>query len=139
MKKILIICMFMLVGTSVSAQRVPSEQEIFVSGYEQKIAGNEIKYGSGVSGVDNALITRAGNGKQVMVWKTAIVDIADNASFVTLINYVGYDSRKIGTPFNFYVNGSKKGVIKIPEKKLNEWNVKFEDGSELNFKRHFVD
>ena len=139
MKKIQIICMFMLVGTSVTAQRVPSVQEIFVSGYEQKIAGNEIKYGSGVSGVDNALITRAGNGKQVMVWKTAKIEYVDNASFVTLINYVGYDSRKIGTPFNFYVNGSKKGVIKIPEKKLNEWNVKFEDGSELNFKRHFID
>ena len=131
--------MIMLVGTRVSAQRIPSVQEIFVSGYEQKIAGNEIKYGSGVSGVDNALITRAGNGKQVMVWKTAKIENADNASFVTLINYVGYDSRKIGTPFNFYVNGSKKGVIKIPEKKLNEWNVKFEDGSELNFKRHFID
>jgi hypothetical protein len=131
--------MIMLVGTRVSAQRIPSVQEIFVSGYEQKIAGNEIKYGSGVSGVDNALITRAGNGKQVMVWKTAKIINADNASFVTLINYVGYDSRKIGTPFNFYVNGSKKGIIKIPEKKLNEWNVKFEDGSELNFKRHFID
>ncbi len=131
--------MFLFVGIGVTAQRVPSKQEVFISGYEQKIAGNEIKYGSGVSGVDNALITRAGNGKQVMVWKTAKVENIGNASFVTLINYVGYDSRKIGTPFNFYVNGSKKGVIKIPEKKLNEWNVKFEDGSELNFKRHFID
>lgn len=139
MKRLLTIYFLILCQANLFAQRVPRAEEIFISGYDQKIAGNEIEYGSGISGVNNALITRADNGKGVMVWETSQVKNTATARFVTFINYIGYDSRKLGTPFNFYVNDVKKGEIKIPSKELNEWDVKFEDGSEFHFKRRFVD
>ena len=61
---------------SAEAQRKPAQQELFISGFEKKIEGNEIQYTSGVEGVDNAIITRANTGKQAIIWETAIVPVS---------------------------------------------------------------
>ncbi|MDX5585286.1 MAG: hypothetical protein QNK20_10220, partial [Aureibaculum sp.] len=121
------------------AQKIPEKQETFISGFAQKVAGNEIKYTSGIEGVDQALITRANTGKQIMVWETAPVEYDNKTSYVTFISYIGYDSRKLGTAFNFFVNDIKKGEIKLPASKLNEWSIALDDTSELYFKKQFND
>ena len=124
---------------NVTAQKIPENQETFISGFAQKVAGNEIKYTSGIEGVDQALITRANTGKQIMVWETAPVEYDNKTSFVTFISYIGYDSRKQGTAFNFFVNDIKKSQINLPDSKLNEWSIALDDTSELYFKKHFTD
>jgi len=123
----------------ITAQKIPENQEVFISGYAEKVAGNEIKYTSGIEGVDQALITRANSGKQIMVWETAPVEYGSKTSYITFISYVGYDSRKMGTAFNFFVNGTIKAEIKLPDSKLNEWSLTLKDSSELYFKKHFTD
>ena len=135
-----IISYFILLSLfSITAQKIPENQEVFISGYAEKVAGNEIKYTSGIEGVDQALITRANTGKQTMVWKTAPVEYGNKTTFITFISYVGYDSRKMGTVFNFFVNGTIKAEINLPDSKLNEWSLTLKDSSELYFKKHFTD
>ena len=131
--------LLLLSVVNVAAQKIPEKQETFISGFAEKVAGNEIKYTSGIEGVDQALITRANTGKQIMVWKTAPVEYDKKTSYVTFISYIGYDSRKLGTVFNFLVNDIKKGEIKLPDSKLNEWSIALDDTSELYFKKHFTD
>ena len=124
---------------SASGQRNPSKQEIFISGFEKKIAGNEIQYTSGVEGVSNAIITRANTGKQPITWETAMVDTGQGVKKVTFVHYIGYDSRRPGAIFNFYVNDEKLGEIKLPKNEMDEWSLEFDNGSALHFKRHFID
>ena len=138
-KTILATYFILLTVVNSTAQKIPENQEVFISGYAEKIAGNEIIYNSGIEGVDQALITRANNGKQVMVWKTAPVKYDNGTAYVTFVSYIGYDSRKLGTAFNFFVNDIKKGEIKLPASKLNEWSIALDDTSELYFKKHFTD
>ena len=125
--------------TKISAQRNPSSHESFVSGFVQKIAGNEIKYTSGVEGVDEALITRADAGDQVMTWKSAPVNDLKGTTYITYVLYIGYDSKSPGTVFNFFVDKEKQGEIALPNNKLSEWIIELQNGESLNFKRHFVD
>jgi len=122
-----------------NAQRNPTDKEIFISGYAQKVAGNEIKYTSGVEGVDQALITRADTGDQVTAWKTSAVRFNEGTSYVTFMLYVGYDSRSPGTVFDFFVDNVKQGEIRLPDNKLDKWSLPLKNNTELNFKRHFVD
>jgi hypothetical protein len=136
--KILIVFTFFFVGT-LTAQKKPEKQEVYIAGYAEKVAGNEIKYTSGIDGIDQALITRASTGKQSMVWNTSPVQYGSDNSFVTFISYVGYDSRTPGTAFKFFVNKTQKGIINLPDAKLNEWSLSLEDKSELYFKKHFSD
>jgi len=138
LRKIITYCIILSLF-SINAQKIPENQEVFISGYAEKVAGNEIKYTSGIEGVDQALITRANSGKQIMVWKTAPVEYGSKTSYVTFISYIGYDSRKMGTVFNFFVNGTIKAEIKLPNSKLNEWSLTLKDSSELYFKKHFTD
>lgn len=137
--KILAILLMTFQFIEVTAQKIPEKQEVFISGYDKKIAGNEIKYNSGVEGVDQALITRADSGKQIMAWKTAPVQFDDNISYITFVFYVGYDSRKPGTAFNFFVNDVLRGQIHLPDSKLKQWSLLLNDNSELYFKKHFTD
>ncbi len=131
--------LILLTVVNSTAQKIPENQEVFISGYAEKIAGNEIIYNSGIEGVDQALITRANNGKQVMVWKTAPVKYERGTAYVTFVSYIGYDSRKPGTAFNFSVNDIIKGKINLPDTKLKQWSLVLKDTSELYFKKHFTD
>lgn len=123
----------------VTAQKNSIKQEIFISGYVQKIAGNEIVYTSGVEGLDEALITRAETGKEVMAWETAPASYNAEAEYVTFVCYIGYDSRSPGTVFNFIVDSIKQGEIKLPDNKLGEWSLPLINDTELSFKRYFID
>ena len=137
--KILAILLITFQIAEITAQKIPEKQEVFISGYAEKIAGNEIKYNSGVEGVDQALITRADSGKQIMAWKTAPVQFDTMTSHVTFVSYIGYDSRKPGTAFNFFVNDVLKGQIHLPKSELKQWSLSLNDNSELYFKKHFTD
>ena len=121
------------------AQRTPSKQEVFISGYEQKVAGNEIKYTSGIEGVDEALITRADNGEGIMVWKTAPVDYDADDSYVTFVSYIGYDSHSPGTAFHFIVDDVKQGEILLPDNELDHWTLTLKNDTQLSFKKYFTD
>jgi hypothetical protein len=121
------------------AQRIPSKQEVFISGYEQKVAGNEIKYTSGIEGVDEALITRADNGEGIMVWKTAPIDYDADDSYVTFVSYIGYDSHSPGTAFHFIVDDVKQGEILLPDNELDHWTLTLKNDTQLSFKKYFTD
>lgn len=124
---------------SAEAQRKPAQQELFISGFEKKIEGNEIQYTSGVEGVDNAIITRANTGKQAIIWETAIVPPGAGNKEVTFVHYIGYDSRRPGAVFDFYVNDQKLGELVLPKNDLDQWTLPFDNGSVLHFNRHFTD
>ncbi len=125
--------------SQIIAQRTPSNQETFISGYQQKVAGNEIKYNSGVEGVDEALITRADTGNGVIAWKTAPANFDADDTYVTFVSYIGYDSRSPGTAFNFVVDDLKQGEILLPDNKLDQWTLTFKNNTQLSFKRYFTD
>jgi len=131
--------LFILTVFSIVAQEVPDKHEVYVSGYAEKISGNEIKYSSGLEGVNQALITRANTGKQAIKWKTAPIGYTTDTRTVTFIFYIGYDSKSPGTVFHFSVDGYFKGNIELPDSKLDEWQITLNDNTKLSFKKHFTD
>lgn len=139
MKKLLNIGLLILCSFFVTAQRSPDKNEVFVSGFEKKITGNDIQYTSGIEGVDLALITRANTGKQIIAWETAAIPLHKKNTEITFVLYIGYDSRSPGTIFNFKVDGIKHGEIKLPDNNLDAWSIAFDNKEELKFKRHFID
>ena len=52
-KNLVTICFILFFVVGITAQKIPKKQEIFISGYAQKVAGNEIKYNSGVEGPES--------------------------------------------------------------------------------------
>ncbi len=139
MKKLLIIGFVLFCGFSVLAQRNPKIEELFISGFEKKITGNNIQYTSGIEGVSEALITRADTGKQNMIWETPSVLINKTSKEITFVHYIGYDSKRPGTVFNFFVNDIKKGELVLPKHGQDEWTIDLDNNEKLNFKKHFAD
>lgn len=139
MKKIFLFSIAILISTQFYGQRNPSNDEIFISGFEQLIEADRIQYSSGIEGLNEALITRAGTGKQRMIWKTAKVENKADSKKITFVNYIGYDSRKPGAIFNVFVNQKNIGRIELPDPKLDEWSLSFDNKAEMHFKKHFTD
>lgn len=136
---IIILSIAIFNGTTVIGQRTPKPNELFISGYSEKISGDEIQYSSGIEGVKKALLTRATTGKKRIEWRTAPVSNIIKNDEITFIHYVGYGNGRPGSIFNFFVEGEKKGEIRLPEKDTENWKLPLENNESIEFVRHFTD
>jgi len=135
----IILFLFLFTGTNIHAQRNLSSGETFLSGYFEKIKGDEIQYPSGLEGVKKALLTRASTGDKEIQWKTAELSKNTTSGSTTFVHYIGYGNGRPGTTFDFYVNDHKKGQIVLPKSDKDNWRVPLNGGESLEFIKSYTD
>ncbi|WP_181896403.1 glycoside hydrolase family 38 N-terminal domain-containing protein [Seonamhaeicola aphaedonensis] len=122
------------------AQRDQKPDEIFVAGYMEKISGNEIEHrAKEVVGLNRTIVSRANDGNQKIEWKTAPVLKTKKDDYVTFVHYAGYDTKRPGTKFYFYVEGNKQGEIVIPDNNKDSWSIELKNKGTLSFSKHYLD
>ncbi|WP_147678055.1 glycoside hydrolase family 38 N-terminal domain-containing protein [Algibacter pacificus] len=135
-----IIVLLVFNSTIMLAQRNQRPNEIFISGYQEKISGNEIEHRSKeVEGLNQTLVSRANVGNQKIEWETAPVSVNKKSGEVTFVHYAGYYGDRPGTKFNFFVNGKKRGQIATATAKQTRWTLPLENNETLSFERHYLD
>ncbi|SMG41323.1 glycoside hydrolase family 38 N-terminal domain-containing protein [Arenibacter troitsensis] len=121
--------------TAIYGQRSPKVNETFISGYQEKVTGNELQYPSGIEGLTSTLISRVDAGNQKMEWSTAPVSLKNKDGEVTFVHYVGYYANRPGSVFNFYVDGEKQTEIALPGLEKTSWTLALKNDQKLSFEK----
>ena len=124
---------------SISAQiSFPLQNDdLVLSGFEQKISGSDFEYHSSIPNIRKAMIVRAINGKQSAEWLSESVPEKIKTDYVTFVWLVGIGNSPGNARMDVWVNDEKKFAFFTERKDL--WNYKNDDGSELYFKSDMTD
>ncbi len=132
----LLFLLFMLKQIS-SAQTPFGENIQWLSGYEKAISGETISYFSAFPDyVNEALLTRATDGKKTIEWETVPVPANMSSKYVYFRWVAGHST---GTSsgnrnFDFYINDEKVLVITtLPGNKTPRWSFLANDSTKIVF------
>lgn len=123
------------------AQNIPIKtNDLVIQGFMNKISGNDITFHSHLPNVNDAVIVRALNGKQVMEWESEKLPEIIKSNFVNIIwasGISGLMHGKIVAPITLYANGKK--IVTFNTGGEQSWDLKGVKGSSLAFRGHLKD
>ncbi len=109
----------------------------WISGYEKKIIGEDINYFSAFPDyVNEALLTRATDGKKVIEWQTALVPVNNKSPYVYFRWIAGHSTGTSSGDRNFdlYINDDKALIITThPGNKNPRWSFAANDSTKIIF------
>ncbi len=123
--------------TSLFAQPQITGDDYLVSGYENKISGDDYEYHSSIKTNQESLIVRATDGNYSMVWETAPVPDNVTSKYVTFVWLAGLGSSPGFAQMDLVVNDQLAFTFNLDGK--DEWKLIHPNGSELFFYSDFTD
>ncbi len=129
---------FLLLNTQNTFAQTPFGKNIkWLSGYEKKISGQDISYFSAFPDyVNEALLTRATDGKKVIEWETAVVPINGKNRYTYFRWVAAHSTGSSGgnRKFDLYINGDKVLTITThPGNKNPVWSFTANDSTQIIF------
>lgn len=136
-KKLQLLFLLFMLNQLTLAQTPFGENIHWLSGYEKAITGETISYFSAFPDyVNEALLTRATDGKKTIEWETATVPAHSNSKYVYFRWVAGHST---GTSsgnrnFDFYINDEKVLVITThPGNNTPLWSFSDSDSTKIVF------
>ena len=133
MKRIVysLIALVFVLPISAFSQGFITSDDFLVNGFGNKISGDDFLYHSSISGIENALIIRATDGKYAMEWQTEKVPENVTEKYVTFMWLAGIGSSPGLAGMTLTVNDNQKISFFTDGRK--EWKIQSSDGIELFF------
>ena len=131
MKKIFLLLLLLVVNAA--AQR---SKEVWINGFLNRIAGENLDYHSCHPDANLALLIRCQNDKDFIEWETDFVPEDYNNPFVTFVWIAGYSTATSSAPhtFHLFVNDIPFfDFYTSPSDPEKNWSIDNKDGSSLKF------
>ncbi|HLO92244.1 MAG TPA: glycoside hydrolase family 38 C-terminal domain-containing protein [Lentimicrobium sp.] len=121
----------------VFSQLVITRNDTLVSGYLNKISGDDYSYHSSIPTVTESLIVRSTDGKYKMEWETDTVTEKSNAKFITFVWLTGIGSSPGYSEMTLTFDKKKHFVFKTDG--ADDFKIDLTDGSQLSFSADLTD
>ncbi len=108
------------------------ESNDWFEGYQRTISGQQINYHSGIPQVNQALITRATDGKMAIEWETQAIPDDFNKKSAIFTWAAGIGANSGVKNFNLFMND--EWILSFQSPQLNEWKSPGKYKIELQFR-----
>ncbi|MFH0760023.1 MAG: glycosyl hydrolase family 38 [Bacteroidota bacterium] len=113
------------------------KNEDIIQGFGKKVTGLDFTYHSSLPDIEQALLVRALDGKQDMVWESEQVPDQPRGKFINVV-WLGAVGANLGNvQMDLAVNGQQ--LFSFFTERRKAWNYDLPDGSRLSFRATLVD
>ncbi len=138
MKKIVLIFIGLIVFIGImTGQDFINSNETLLTGFSEKISGNDFNYSSTIPGYEDCMLVRASTGKLVMEWKTEPVPENFKQKEAIFLWLSGLGSNLGNGKMIMTVNGTEE--LEFYTSRKERWEVKSPGGVSLTFVTNAVD